>query len=42
VEISGADDFNPHAVDVDWLSEDVADLAQQWSRQAAVKRRRTA
>ena len=37
-----ADDFNPHVVDIDWLSEDVADLAQRWSRQPAVKRRRTA
>ena len=36
-----ADDFNPHVVDVDRLSEDVADLAQRWSRQPAVKRRRT-
>src|ERR1700731_537127 len=35
-----ADDFNPHIVDVDWLSEDVAELAQP-SRQPAVKRRRT-
>lgn len=24
-----ADDFNPHVVDVDWLSKDVADLAQR-------------
>ena len=30
-----ADDFNPHVVDVDWLSEDVAELAQRWSRQDA-------
>ena len=37
-----ADDFNPHVVDIDWLSEDVTDLAQRWSRQPAVKRRRTA
>lgn len=37
-----ADDFNPHVVGVDWLSEDVAELAQRWSRQPAVKRRRTA
>jgi hypothetical protein len=37
-----ADDFNPHVVDVDRLSEDVAELAQRWSRQPAVKRRRTA
>jgi hypothetical protein len=37
-----ADDFNPHVVDIDLLSEDVADLAQRWSRQPAVKRRRTA
>jgi hypothetical protein len=35
------DDFNPHVVDVDWLSEDVAGLAQRWSRQPAAKRRRT-
>ena len=34
-----ADDFNPHVVDIDWLSEDVTDLAQRWSRQPAVKRR---
>ena len=37
-----ADDFNPDVVDIDWLSKDVADLAQRWSRQPAVKRRRTA
>jgi pRiA4b ORF-3-like protein len=37
-----ADDFNPHVVDVDRLSEDVAELAQSWSRQPAVKRRRSA
>jgi Plasmid pRiA4b ORF-3-like protein len=37
-----ADDFSPYVVDVDWLAEDVADLAQRWSRQPAVKRRRTA
>jgi hypothetical protein len=37
-----ADDFSPHVVDVDRLSEDVADLALRWSRQPAVKRRRTA
>jgi Plasmid pRiA4b ORF-3-like protein len=37
-----ADDFNPHFVDIDWLSKDVADLAQRWSRQPAVKRRRIA
>ena len=37
-----ADDFNPHVVDIDWLSKDLADLAQRWSRQPAVKRRRTA
>jgi Plasmid pRiA4b ORF-3-like protein len=36
-----ADDFNPHVVDVDGLSQDVADLAQRWSRRAAAKRRRT-
>jgi hypothetical protein len=29
-------------VDVDWLSQDVAELAQCWSRQPAVKRRRSA
>jgi hypothetical protein len=34
-----ADDFNPHVVDIDWLSEDVTDLAQRWSRQPTVKRR---
>jgi len=37
-----ADDFNPHVVDVDRLSEDVAYLAEQWSRRPPVKRRRTA
>jgi Plasmid pRiA4b ORF-3-like protein len=37
-----ADDFSPYVVDVDWLAEDVADLARRWSRQPAVKRRRTA
>jgi hypothetical protein len=37
-----ADDFNPHVVDVDWLAEDVAALAQRWSPQPTVKRRRTA
>jgi hypothetical protein len=39
-----ADHFNPHVVDVDVdrLSEDVAELAQSWSRQPAVKRRRSA
>jgi len=37
-----ADDFNPDVVDIDWLSKDVADLAQRWSRQPAVKRRRIA
>ena len=36
-----ADDFNPHVVDVDWLAEDVAALAQRWSRQPTAKRRRT-
>src|SRR6266478_2428383 len=34
-----ADDFNPHVLDVDWLAEDVAALAERWSRQPAVKRR---
>jgi hypothetical protein len=37
-----ADDFNPHVVDVDWLAEDIAALAERWSRQPAIKRRRTA
>jgi hypothetical protein len=36
-----ADDFNPNVVDVDRLSEDVAELAQSRSRQPAVKRRRS-
>ena len=36
-----ADDFNPHVVDVDSLSEDVTELAQRWSRQPVTKRRRT-
>ncbi len=35
-----ADEFNPHVVDVDWLSENVTELAQRWSRQPATKRRR--
>ena len=37
-----ADDFNPHVVDVDRLSEEVAYLAEPWSRRPPVKRRRTA
>jgi len=37
-----ADDFNPHVLDVDWLAEDVAALAQHWSREATAKRLRTA
>lgn len=37
-----ADDFNPHVVDVDRLSEEVAYLAKPWSRRRPVKRRRTA
>jgi hypothetical protein len=37
-----ADDFSPHVVDIDWLAEDVADLAQSWSRKPTAKRRRTA
>jgi hypothetical protein len=37
-----ADDFNPHVLDVDWLAEDVAALAQRWSREGTAKRRRTA
>jgi hypothetical protein len=37
-----ADDFSPHVVDIDWLAEDVADLAQNWSRKPPTKRRRTA
>ena len=37
-----ADDFKPNVVDVDGLSHDVADLARRWSRQPAVKPRRTA
>ena len=36
-----ADDFNPHVVDVDWLSAEVTELAQRWSRQPATTRRRT-
>jgi hypothetical protein len=35
-------ELNPHVVDVDCLAEDVAALAERWSRQPAVKRRRTA
>ena len=34
------DDFNPHVVDVDSLSVEVTELAQRWSRQPAIKRRR--
>jgi len=37
-----ADDFNPHVVDLNSLSQDVAHLAQQWLRRPSVKRRRTA
>jgi Plasmid pRiA4b ORF-3-like protein len=37
-----ADDFNPHIVDVDRLSEKVAYLAEPWPRRLPVKRRRTA
>jgi len=37
-----ANDFNPHVVDIDWLAEDVADLAQSWSRKPIATRRRTA
>ena len=37
-----ADDFKPNVVDVGGLSHDVADLARRWSRQPAVKPRRTA
>src|SRR6516162_9283546 len=36
------DDFDPHVVDVDRLSEDVAYLAEPWPRRPPVKRRRTA
>jgi hypothetical protein len=36
------DDFSPHVVDIDWLAEDVAELAQSWSRKPTAKRRRTA
>jgi len=36
-----ADDFNPHVVDVDRLSEDVAYLAEEWPPRRAVKRRRS-
>jgi len=36
-----ADDFNPHVVDFDWLSEDVAELAQRLSRKSPAKRRHT-
>jgi len=34
------DDFNPHVVDVDSLSVELTELAQRWSRQPAIKRRR--
>jgi hypothetical protein len=37
-----ADDFNPHVVDVDWLTEDVDALAQRWSRKPTDQRRRSA
>lgn len=36
------DDFSPYVVDIDWLAEDVDELAQRWSRKPAGKRRRTA
>jgi len=35
-------DFSPYVVDVDWLAEDVAELAERWARKTAPKRRRTA
>jgi Plasmid pRiA4b ORF-3-like protein len=37
-----ADDFNPHAIDIDRLAQDVAELAQRWSPKPTTKRRRTA
>jgi hypothetical protein len=36
------DDFDPDTVDTDWLAEEVAQLAKQWSRRPAVKRKRVA
>jgi hypothetical protein len=36
--IGGA--FDPKTVDTDWLAEEVAELAKQWSRRPAVKRKR--
>ena len=35
-----ADDFDPHVVDIDRLSDEVAYLAKPWSRRRPVKRRR--
>ena len=35
-----ADDFDPNAVDSDWLAEELATLAKRWSRKPAVKRPR--
>src|SRR6266852_6917222 len=36
------DEFNPDAVEADWLTEEVAALAKRWSRKPATQRRRTA
>jgi hypothetical protein len=34
--------LEPDDEDIDWLAEDVAELAQRWSRKPTAKRRRTA
>src|SRR6266581_1386466 len=34
------DEFNPDAVEADWLTEEVAALAKRWSRKPATQRRR--
>jgi hypothetical protein len=36
------DNFDPNIIDTDWLAEEVAELAKQWSRRPAVKRKRVA
>jgi hypothetical protein len=34
------DNFDPNIIDIDWLAEEVAGLAKQWSRRPALKRNR--
>ena len=36
------DDFDPDAVDPEWLTAEVAALAKKWSRKPATKRARRA